>query len=262
VETLLVERQDGVVTLTLNRPEKRNAANQQMWRELDEVFAEVGERKDDRVLVITGAGDGFCSGADLSDRASASERSAGPGAGLARVRRIGQVALSLHQLPKPTIAAVNGVAAGAGCNLALGCDLIVASERARFSEIFVQRGLTLDFGGAWLLPRLIGLHRAKELAFFGEIISAEQAASIGLVNRVVPAETLRQTVVELAARLAALPPLSLSLIKMALNRSLSLSMAETLELEALAQATAYGTQDMQEAMRAFAEKRPANFTGQ
>ena len=262
METLLVERQDGVVTLTLNRPEKKNAANQQMWRELGEVFDEVAERREDRVLVITGAGDGFCSGADLSDGASSAERRAGPSSGIARVRRIGQIALSLHQLPKPTIAAVNGVAAGAGCNLALGCDLIVASERARFSEIFVQRGLTLDFGGAWLLPRLIGLHKAKELAFFGEIISAEQAVSVGLVNRVVPARDLLPAVAEMAARLAALPPLSLSLIKMALNRSASLSMAETLELEALAQATVYSTQDMQEAMRAFTEKRLPQFTGE
>ncbi|HVC30420.1 MAG TPA: enoyl-CoA hydratase-related protein, partial [Steroidobacteraceae bacterium] len=134
--------------------------------------------------------------------------------------------------------------------------------RARFSEIFVQRGLTLDFGGAWLLPRLIGLHKAKELAFFGEIISAEQAASIGLVNRVVAPEELQRTAAEMAARLATLPPLALSLIKMALNRSLSLSMAETLELEALAQTTVYGTEDMQEAMRAFAEKRPPQFTGE
>lgn len=262
METVRIDRQDGVVTLTLNRPEKKNAANQQMWRELGEVLDEVTERREDRVLVITGAGDGFCSGADLSDRASSEERRSGPSSGLARVRRIGSIALSLHQLPKPTIAAVNGVAAGAGCNLALGCDLIVASERARFSEIFVQRGLTLDFGGAWLLPRLIGLHKAKELAFFGEIISAQEAASIGLVNRVVPADELQSTAAELGARLAALPPLSLSLIKMALNRSLSLSMAETLELEALAQTTVYGSQDMQEAMRAFAEKRPPRFTGE
>jgi len=262
METVLVDRREGVVTLTLNRPEKRNAANQQMWRELGEVFEEVAERREDRVLVITGSGDGFCSGADLSDRASSAERRSGPGAGMSRLRRIGKVALGLHQLPKPTIAAVNGVAAGAGCNLALGCDLIVASERARFSEIFVQRGLTLDFGGAWLLPRLIGLHKAKELAFFGEIISAEQAASIGLVNRVVAPEELQRTAAEMAARLATLPPLALSLIKMALNRSLSLSMAETLELEALAQTTVYGTEDMQEAMRAFAEKRPPQFTGE
>lgn len=262
METVFVERESGVVTLTLNRPEKMNAANERMWQELGTVFLEVTERREDRVLVITGAGEGFCSGADLSDPRSAEERRGGPAAGLARMQRIGAIALALHQLPKPTIAAVNGVAAGAGCNLALGCDLIVASETARFSEIFVRRGLTLDFGGSWLLPRLIGLHRAKELAFFGEVIAAQQAAEIGLVNRVVPAAELAGTARAMAERLAALPPVSLRLIKAALNRSFSLSMAEALELEGLSQTTVYQTNDLAEAIAAFREKRPPQFTGE
>ena len=184
MDTVIVERAKGVVTATLNRPEKRNAANLEMWEQLHSVITEVAHSHDDRVLVVTGAGGAFCSGADLTDLAGQQ------GHPLARMRYLGDIALALHRLPKPTIAKVGGVAAGAGCNLALGCDLIVAGSEARFSEIFCRRGLSLDWGGSWLLPRLIGLHRAKELAFFGEILSADEAAAIGLVNRVVPASEL------------------------------------------------------------------------
>ena len=147
------------------------------------------------------------------------------------MRIVGRAALRLHELPLPTIAAVNGVAAGAGCNLALGCDLIVASDRARFTEIFAKRGLALDFGGSWLLPRLVGLHRAKELAFLAEIIDATEAERIGLVNSVVPHDRLAVEVAALAARLAAMPPLQLAVIKRQLNDGLSHTMAEAIESE-------------------------------
>src|SRR3954467_1883802 len=179
METILVERSEGVVTVTLNRPEKKNAANGVMWNELREVWKEVSERVEDRVLVMTGAGDAFCSGADLTDAARGERPHQ-----LVAMRHIADVALALHRIPKPTIAKVNGVAAGAGANMAFGCDLTVASENPRFSEIFARRGLSIDFGGSWILPRLIGLHKAKELAFFADIISAKEAADIGLVNRV------------------------------------------------------------------------------
>ena len=168
------------------------------------------------MLVITGAGDAFCSGADLT-AAGGDGGPGGAGASVASMRFVGRAALRLHELPIPTIAAVNGVAAGAGCNLALGCDSIVASDRARFTEIFAKRGLALDFGGSWLLPRLIGLHRAKELAFLAEIIDATEAERIGLVNRVVPHDELDAEVGALAARLAAMPPLQLAVIKRQLN---------------------------------------------
>ncbi|HUG38481.1 MAG TPA: enoyl-CoA hydratase/isomerase family protein, partial [Candidatus Limnocylindrales bacterium] len=166
MKTLNVDRTpNGVVTLTLNRPEKKNAMNGVMFDELLTVFREVDVSPSDRVLVITGAGDAFCSGADLGDRGS------DPRHPLARLHWVADIALALHRIPKPVIAKVNGVAVGAGMNLALGADLIVASETARFSEIFAKRGLSIDFGGSWLLPRLIGLHKAKELAFFADIIS-------------------------------------------------------------------------------------------
>ena len=256
METLLVDRtDDGVVTVTLNRPEKKNAANDVMWDELLAVFAEVAGREDDRLLVVTGAGDAFCSGADLTSVDTIAR------SGLSRMRHIGSVALALHRLKKPTIAKVNGVAAGAGCNLALGCDLVVASTSARFSEIFARRGLSLDFGGSWLLPRLVGLQRAKELAFFTDIVSADEAMRMGLVNRVVPPEELDALADEWSHRLAAGPPLALSLTKTMLDNSFLTSMDQALEDEARAQTANFATADFAEAIAAFTEKRPPLFKG-
>jgi 2-(1,2-epoxy-1,2-dihydrophenyl)acetyl-CoA isomerase len=260
LETLLVERSDGVVTVTMNRPKKKNAMDPVMSRELLAVLDEVTDNRDDRVLVLTGAGDGFCTGADLT--ADLTDASGGVGSALHGMRRIGALALRLHQLARPTIAAVNGVAAGLGCNLAFGCDLIVAADTARFSEIFVRRGLTLDFGGTWLLPRLIGLHRAKELAFLGDIISAKEAADIGLVNRLVPAGELMETAHDLARRIAVQAPIPLSMMKLALNNSLSMSMAEALEYEAIAQTAVANSADTAEAMVAFVQKRDPTFHGE
>jgi 2-(1,2-epoxy-1,2-dihydrophenyl)acetyl-CoA isomerase len=262
LETVIVERSGGVVTLTLNRPEKKNAINRLMWRELIEVFDEVADTADDRVLVITGAGDGFCSGADLTDDGNSDELQGGVGASVRQMRVVGRAALRLHELPKPTVAAVNGVAAGAGCNLALGCDLIVASDRARFTEIFSKRGLSVDFGGSWVLPRLVGLHKAKELVYLADIIDATEADRIGLVNRLVAHDALDKTVAELAGRLAALPPIQLSVSKRLLNQSFSVSMAEALEFEDVAQALNFSSADTTEAMLAFAQKREPKFTGE
>ncbi|MGI8797292.1 MAG: enoyl-CoA hydratase/isomerase family protein [Acidimicrobiia bacterium] len=262
METVIVERSGGVVTLTLNRSEKKNAINGVMWRELIEVFDEVADSADDRVLVITGAGDGFCSGADLTDAANTDELRGGVGASVRQMRVVGRAALRLHELPKPTIAAVNGVAAGAGCNLALGCDLIVASDRARFTEIFSKRGLSVDFGGSWVLPRLVGLHKAKELVYLAEIIDAAEAERIGIVNRVVPHDELDKNVAELAGRLVALPPIQLSISKRLLNQSFSVSMADALEFEDIAQALNFSSADTAEAMAAFVQKRDPKFTGE
>ncbi len=261
METLLVDRADGVMTVTLNRPEKKNAMNGQMWRELIELFDEIEGSAETRVLVITGAGDGFCSGADLTDTGNAGTVAEGVGGSLRQMRVVGRCALRLHELHIPTIAAVNGVAAGAGCNLALGCDLVVASDRARFSEIFSKRGLSVDFGGSWLLPRLVGLHRAKELVFLADIIDAAEADRIGLVNRVVPHDELGAAVTELATRLAALPPVQLSVSKRLLNQSLSVSMADALQFEDVAQVMSFQSADTAEAVLAFVEKRPPTFTG-
>lgn len=256
METLLLDRApNGVVTLTLNRPQRKNALNVVMFNELLAVFREVDASTSDRVLVITGAGDAFCSGADLAERGGDTRHS------LARLHGVADIALALHRIPKPVIAKVNGIAVGAGLNLALGCDLIVASEAARFSEIFARRGLSVDFGGSWLLPRLIGMHRAKELAFFADIISAKEAAEMGLVNRVLPASQLDAFVAEWADRLAAGPPLALSMTKRLLSNSFTATMDEALEAEGLAQSVNIGTEDTTEAIRAFLDKREPKFRG-
>jgi enoyl-CoA hydratase/carnithine racemase len=256
MQTLRLERAaNGVATLTLNRPEKKNAMNAAMFHELLAVFREVNDTTTDRVLVITGAGDAFCSGADLSDRGNDTRHA------LARLHWVADIVLALHRIPKPVIAKVNGVAVGAGMNLALGCDLIVASEHARFSEIFARRGLTIDFGGSWLLPRLIGMHRAKELALLADIISAKEAAELGFVNRVVPADQLDAFVADWADRLAAGPPLALSMTKRLLTNSFSMSLDEALEAEGMAQSVNAGTEDTPEAIRAFLEKREPKFKG-
>ena len=256
METLAVDRAaNGVVTLTLNRPEKKNAINSTMFGELLEVFREVNDSTTDRVLVITGAGDGFCSGADLSVRG---EDKRSP---LARLHWVGDIALVLHRIQKPVIAKVNGVAAGAGMNLALGCDLIVASDTARFSEIFAKRGLSIDFGGSWLLPRLIGMHKAKELALFADIISAKEAAELGLVNRVVPAGQLDAFVADWADRLAAGAPMALAMTKRLITNSFAVSMDEALEAEGMAQSVNFYTDDTKEAIAAFLEKREPKFKG-
>jgi len=247
-----------VVTLTLNRPDKMNAITGEMWGELRDVFDEVATRADDRVLVITGSGRGFCGGADLADAGMARTS----GHRLEHMRGVGRSAAALRAISKPTVAKVNGVAAGAGLNLALGCDVVIASDAARFSEIFVQRGLSIDYGGSWLLPRLIGIHKAKELAFLADVISAADAERIGIVNRVVPAAELDATVDEIVQRLLRMAPVALSQTKRLLDQAFSVSFAEAVEAEAMAQVVNLGTSDVNEAVRAFMEKRDPHFTGE
>ncbi len=250
-----VEHSGGVLTVTLNRPEKKNAVTTKVWEDLRDLFSRTRASSDVRVVVVTGAGGAFCSGADLTDLE-------GMGAHpLPYMRIVSDTALSLHRLPQPTIAKVEGIAAGAGCNLALSCDLIVASDSARFTEIFSKRGLAPDFGGSWLLPRLIGLHRAKELVFFGDILSAADALDIGLINKVVPADELDGVVSEWAARLAAGPPLALSMAKSLLNNSFATSLEQALEIEAGLQSVNLRSEDGAEAMAAFVAKREPQFKG-
>jgi 2-(1,2-epoxy-1,2-dihydrophenyl)acetyl-CoA isomerase len=255
--TLLVQRDAGVVTVTINRPERKNALNPQCWLELNQVFDEVRLSPEDRALVLTGAGGTFCSGADLTDPTN---RRRGPMVDV--IRRANETALRLHRLTIPTIAKVDGAAVGYGIGLALGCDLVVASERARFSEIFARRAIAFDGGNSWLLPRLVGLHKAKELAFFGDMVSATEAASIGLINKVVPLEELDDVVEKWARRLADGPTVALGLIKTLLNQSFASSMDQALEDEARSQHIAFGTSDATEALRAFRDKREPTFKGE
>ena len=260
METIDVSRADaGIVTITLNRPEKKNAINAPMWNELLTTFREIGANPGvDRVVIVTGAGGAFCSGADLSSGLSVSGRQRNQ---LFDMRHVADVCLALHRLPQPVIAKVGGVAAGAGANLAFGCDLIVASDEARFTEIFARRGLTIDAGGSWLLPRLIGLHRAKELALFADIISAKEAEAFGLVNRVVPAGELDAFVDDWATKLAAGPPIALAQTMALLNNSFQVTLEQALEDEGRAQTVNGATADTAEALKAFLEKRPPQFEG-
>jgi enoyl-CoA hydratase/carnithine racemase len=256
VETLEIERSDGVVTVTLNRPEKKNAINQTMWSEMEAAFGEIARRRDDRAVVVTGAGGAFCSGADLSSDVKDPDEHY-----LNRLRLIGDACMAVHRMPQPVIAKVGGVAAGAGLSLALACDLIVASDDARFTTVFSKRGLTIDFGSSWALPRLVGLHRAKELALLAEIIDAKEAERLGLVNRVVPAAELDAFVDDWAAKLAAGPPIAMSMTKRLLNQSLGVSVDQAIEGEGMAQSINFQTADTAEAMAAFLEKRAPRFEG-
>lgn len=249
-----VTRRDGVLTITLDRSEKKNAIDHAGFRELLSAFTEADADPQTRVVVVTGAGGNFSSGADLA--AGVDDRHP-----LDRMEVVNRSAAALHRIRVPVIAKVDGVAVGAGLNLALGCDLVVASDRARFSEIFSRRGLSVDYGGSWLLPRRIGLHRAKELCLLADILDARQAAEIGLVNRVVPVEELDGTVEEMAARLAAGPPVALALTKRLLDESASMGFEQALDREAQSQAVNIMGDDVAEAFAAFLQKREPGFTG-
>lgn len=244
----------GVRTLTLNRPHRRNAIDEELWRALRDALTDAGNDRSVRALVLTGAGGAFCSGADISGGLSAAHP-------MYRMRALSEVTLLLHELPVPTVAMVTGVAVGAGWNLALGCDLVVATPESRFSQIFARRGLSLDCGGSWLLPRLVGLQQAKRLALLAETIDAEEARSLNLVTWVVRAEEIDDFVARLGARLVAGAPVALAQNKALLNEGADRTLRDALANEARAQAVNFATTDVPEAYSAFKEKREPVFTG-
>ncbi|MBN9388818.1 MAG: enoyl-CoA hydratase/isomerase family protein [Chloroflexi bacterium] len=250
----------GILTLTLNRPAVFNALNVPMLEELLETFQQEATRPEVRCVVLTGAGRGFCAGQDLEERRAFVEgTSAPPSLGESLRLRYNPLILAIRELPKPVIGAINGVAAGAGCSLALACDLRFAADSATFIESFVRVGLGLDSGSSFILPRLVGLARAFELAMLGERLDAATAAQYGLVNRVVPAAQVLDETYALARKLAALPPQALGRIKRALNYGLSHDLAEALEFEATEQELAAHHPEYKEGLSAFFEKRPPNF---
>src|SRR5438093_5962780 len=221
-DELRFERRGAVAWVTLNRPEVRNALTPDMRNRLIDVVGEVGADPEQRCLVITGAGEGFCTGADIrgtSKRQGSGERTAGAARDVI-VNGVQRLFRALWNLEVPTVAAVNGTAAGFGCHLAWMCDLVIASENAKFIEAFTRRGIVPDGGGAYLLPRLVGLQRAKEILFFGDDVPAHEAERIGLVNRVVPRADVTLVAREWAQRLAAGPTVALTLTKRLVNRSL------------------------------------------
>jgi 2-(1,2-epoxy-1,2-dihydrophenyl)acetyl-CoA isomerase len=257
VPFVTTEDRGPVRWLTMSAPATKNAVPEKGWDEIADAV-DGFDASAQRVLVVTGDGEDFCAGADLGGDRTRSESAAD---NTARMRRINRAAIALHRLGKPTIAAVDGVAVGAGMNLAIGCDLVIATSRARFAEIFVRRGLTIDFGGSWLLPRLVGMNKAKELALTGRIVEAEEAEAIGLVTRVVEPAELEGATTEVAESLATGAPLAQRFIKAALDRSPTMTFEQALAFEEQAQGLLLGSEDALEGGRAFREKRPPDFTG-
>jgi 2-(1,2-epoxy-1,2-dihydrophenyl)acetyl-CoA isomerase len=255
-ETLLAETHDGVRVLTLNRPDVLNAVNAQMGRELLQALRDAERAGEVRCVLLAASGRGFCAGADLREQVPG-----GTSLGDLVRERYNGIVLRMRTMEKPVIAAINGVAAGAGCNLALAADLRVASERATFIEVFSRVGLIPDSGGTWLLPRLVGMGRALEMMFFADPMDALTAERLGLVNRVVPHDDLMAQTKEWAARLAAGPTRAYGLIKRGVNRALALDLEGALEYEAHLQEVAGRTEDHREGVAAFLAKRTPQYTG-
>ncbi len=260
-ETILAETADGVLTLTMNRPDALNAVTDRMRSELTEAFKSAARDDAVRCVVLTGAGRAFCSGQDLADLKGL--YASGSDLELGEILRRGYNPLiqRMRDLEKPIIAAVNGVAAGAGASLALACDLRITSDNASFIQAFIAVGLIPDSAATFFLPRLVGLGRAMEMCITGDKLSAADALAAGLVNRVVPVDELPAATKELAVRLASMPTRGIALTKRLLNHSYANSLEAQLEAEAFAQATAGRTADHREGVAAFLEKRKPKFEG-
>lgn len=270
----IVEVRDGLVVVTFNRPDKKNAVGSRIWNDLDAILSEVAAEPAYRALLLTGAGGNFSSGADLSPgsgneaspdgdpkRSRGGLTGRGPQPVLHEMRIVGAVLSKLHRLPKPTIAAVDGVAYGVGLGLAMTCDLVLASDRARLCWVFARRGMALDGGASWLLPRVLGPRLAKQVAYFGDVIPPEQALRWGLVNEVLPADELMDTALDWGQRLATGPTVAYGLIKRQIDGSDTMSFDEAVEGEARAQHITYSTKDLREGITAFLEKRDPEFRG-
>lgn len=257
---VLLRRSDGVGTLTLNRPDKLNAFAGAMRHELAEALLELERDPAVRVVVVTGAGRGFCAGADVGYMAQLVEaRDTIAMAALVEAGR--RVVLTMRESAKPMIGSINGVAAGGGANLALACDLRIASDRARLGQTFNRIGLHPDWGGTYFLPRLVGPAKALELFWTAEILDADECLRLGLFNRVVPHETLEEETMKLARTLAAKPALALSLTKRAVYQSMRHSLPEMLDYELEAQLRCFQSGDAGEGITAFVEKRAPVFGG-
>ena len=256
-----VDREQHITTVTIDNPSAKNACTGDMWVALGAVFREAAF-SGTRAVLLTGAGTDFCAGANLGGAEGDDGGGGTPSANqLDAMRVLGDVVLAVHDCPIPVVAKVDGVCVGAGLGLALAADMTWCSDRSRFSAIFAKRGLSLDFGTSWLLRQRIGLHKAKELAFTAEMMSGERALEVGLVNAVVPASELDEAVAALAQSIAAGPPIALSMTKRELDNAGSGSLAQALETEALAQSLNVHTEDLGEALAAYAERRAPDFKG-
>ena len=264
-QDLLYDAKDGIATITLNRPDRLNAISAGMLASFSEAFRDADHDRDIRVIILTGAGRGFCAGLDLKDVTAGTGigGGAGNGAGLgaARFDLAGSPPMVLHSTDKPVICALNGPAAGYGMDLALGCDIRIASRDAKLAAVFGRRGIVPESGGSWLLPRLIGWAKAAEVAFRSRTLSAEESLELGLVNAVVEPDEVMPTAMEWAAEIAANAPLAVQATK----RMMRLGLEETFEANVhhvyLQLLPLFGTQDFQEGVKSFIEKRPAQFQG-
>jgi 2-(1,2-epoxy-1,2-dihydrophenyl)acetyl-CoA isomerase len=259
LETILYQLDGGVLTITLNRPESYNACNEQLTTDLQAALREAEKDPAVRAIILTGAGKAFCSGQDLKEApAPGSKRSLAD----SLQRRYNPIIRKLVAMPKPIIAALNGVAAGAGCSLALACDLRIAAEGASLLQAFINIGLVPDSGSSYFLARMVGYSRAFEIATLGEKIPAALALELGLVNRVVPAESLMEEARTLAERYAAGPTKAYGYIKKMLHRAAHTSLDDALDYEVFMQEAAGRTSDYGEGVKAFVEKRKAEFKGE
>ena len=257
-EMILYEVEAGVATISLNRPDSLNAFNDQMISETTDAFKQAGRDREVRCLVITGRGRAFSAGQDLKD---VREREGDFSIGEHLRHGYNRLIKRMVTLEKPIIAAVNGVAAGAGCSVALAADIRIASDKASFMQAFSRVGLIPDSGSTWMLPRLIGYARAYEMAITADRIPAAKALDWGLVNRVVPHDQLLETVAAWSAPLASGPTLAYGLTKRAMQRSFGMSLLDSLEYEAMLQDVAGRSHDSQEGVAAFIEKRDPEFKG-
>ena len=259
---LIYEVEENIATLTMNRPERLNALGDTLRTDLHEAITTASGDPNVRAIILTGAGRGFCSGGDVKAMNEAKQRQASSPMmdKIAPSRDL--TVLAMRDAPKPIIAAINGPAAGAGMNIALGCDIRIASSTARFGETFVKRGLHVDWGGTYFLPRIVSMAKACELIFTGDIIDAEEALALGIVSQVVEPEALMDTVRALARRIAAGPPIAIRLAKRALYHNQECDLRAALEYETYAQNICRETEDASEGIRAFVEKRLPNFKGQ
>ncbi len=258
--TILYAVEKSILTITLNRPDKLNAMTPTLLHELKEAFEEAGKDKQVRVVILTGAGRGFCAGADL---AAASELMMSGGFSYEENLNVtyNPLILTMQSLQKPIIAAVNGVAAGAGMSLALACDMRIAVESASFLQAFVKIGLVPDSGSTWMLPRLIGMTKALELMLTGQKVTAQEALALGIVNQVVADANLGETVQKMAEMFANAPTKTIGLIKQAVNFASTSTLEEAMKNEATLQDLAGKSADHMEGVAAFLEKRPATFKG-
>lgn len=259
-ETIITSVEAGVAVLTLNRPQTLNSFNERMHAEVREFLQQVQDDHDIRCLVLTGAGRGFCAGQDLGDRA-VTGTDAAPDLGQSVERNYNPLIKTLMSLELPVVCAVNGVAAGAGANIALACDIVLAARSASFVQSFCKIGLVPDSGGTWNLPRILGLPRARGLALLGDKLPAETAAEWGMIWRCVEDGQLMEEAMQLARHLATQPTRGLAAIKKLLNQSFSHTLERQLELEKEAMRALGGTEDYREGVAAFMEKRKPEFRG-